>query len=717
MPNIVDLSSTINQPDLGLPISSASTPSAAAPAASCGCGGSCGGDCGCGCSNTSPCSQALPPLPPPPSACADGTWTTWPYGSTPTYDFGSVPSPLTRLAAEFARVQAQVYKPLQRLEKLNALIGGYCTRVDTANGSISLQIQPPASDPQSPQVQFSYNSTQLNPSKVYGGWYNAYARSVTLMGGRATILTGTGTSWPYHNVDPITGYFQPIGPAVNSLRQLSSGFSEVQANGLQFRYDSSGALQSLQPRGGGRYTIGYNGSGPFTSITDPFQRLTTLVYDLVSGSIQRVQDPGGRITTLVVASGNLTQIIQPDLATTTLIYNLDGTLNSAINPGGQETRTIYLVPSAPSFVPFVILSPTGLVAADISSSSTPPYNRTATDPRGGVTTLLLTSSNTVQAVESPNGSRTSYSWDGNNRLTGVQDGLGNGTTVVYTRLADRTVRVNVLQNAAGGRWTLVYDATTSNVNAVIDPAWAASTTLVRDANGNRIATIDPKLNRLTVVYDTQGQATVIIDPLGNRTTSTSLSPSTVVSVDALGNVTTCTSDSNGQPLQVQNALGLIATTVHDTDGHLTAKVDALGRRTSFSYDANGRKIAVMNPLGAITTTVLNPDGNCVATINPLGNRTTQVLDASGNVVAVVNALGNATTNVFDSVNQLTVQVNSLGNATTFAYDLAGNQISVTNPLGLIATSTYNTLNLPVARSTRWATGRRRPTTWRTTRCR
>src|SRR5262249_61326724 len=94
------------------------------------------------------------------------------------------------------------------------------------------------------------------------------------------------------------GYYLPGTEAINALKQETNGtWTETQSDGVQFRYDASGALLWVSTPGGGRTSVTYSSLRP-QALIGPFGRRVTVTYD-AGGKLKRITDAGGRLTSYV----------------------------------------------------------------------------------------------------------------------------------------------------------------------------------------------------------------------------------------------------------------------------------------------------------------------------------------------------------------------------------------------------------------------------------
>ena len=67
---------------------------------------------------------------------------------------------------------------------------------------------------------------------------------------------------------------------------------------------------------------------------------------------------------------------------------------------------------------------------------------------------------------------------------------------------------------------------------------------------------------------------------------------------------------------VENALRQRATQLYDSQGRRSADINPLGLRISYAYDINSQFLRVQDPLGHITTTLHDSMNRLTASIDP-----------------------------------------------------------------------------------------------------
>ena len=234
------------------------------------------------------------------------------------------------------------------------------------------------------------------------------------------------------------------------------------------------------------------------------------------------------------------------------------------------------------------------------------------------------------------GRRTRFTWDGDGRLTGLDDPGHGALSFRY----DAAGQLNARTDAAGATTSYTYD---------LD----GNLTTVRDAAGRT----------WRFSYDVRDLPIAVVDPLGS--------------------ITRFGYDAAGRPVTLTNARGAATTLRYDAAGRLTAAVDPLHGVTGYRYGPAGELLATTTPLGHQTGLHYDAAGRLDEVVDPTGQRTSYGYDAAGRLATIRRADGLQTRFVYDATGRLVQRSISDGSGARYAYDASGNLIAATNAAGTL----------------------------------
>ena len=347
-------------------------------------------------------------------------------------------------------------------------------------------------------------------------------------------------------------------------------------------------------------------------ITEPGQ-VTELTYDALGRLLTTtVTDPvTGRSRTTARAygpDGLLASIDGPrtDVADVTTFTYANGDLAAVTNALGQQTT---VTAHDPHGRPARIVDPNGLVT------------ELRYDARGrlverrvdGLSTHLVYDAvgNLVQALL-PDGSELRYGYDAANRLTSIEDALGN--------------RIEYALDPAGNRVG----------ESVRDPVGALARTRNRiyDDLGRLTADTGGEGQTTSFEYDLNGNLTAIVDAKGQRTVRD-----------------------------------------HDALDRLASTTDPAGGVTAFGYDARDNLVSVTDPRGLVTRYTYDGLDDLIARASPDSGTTSWTVDEAGNPLTRTDARGITTRYRHDALGRLLeVRHPDPGEDVVYTYDTAPNGI-------------------------------------------
>ena len=560
-------------------------------------------------------------------------------------------------------------------------------------GNLSLPVQTPAGSPASPVIDLTYNSTpRLNQDSANGMGYGIGSIN------DQRVEEVTATSARVYHCDGSSWMFVCFDSTTGVYRAVGNNPNTLKKEASWLEGDPEGNQ------------FHYNDNGYLDWVADPDGNRWTLIRDANDG-LQYIIDPNTARTTFAYdGSGNIQRIQDSYGRITSLTVDQHGNLTRFTSPELCVTDLIYGSGYDNAHLLMASVAPDGsrtsysydgndwLSGIHYPNGGRYTYNYLSwgetrvTDPEGRITTLMYNLRRNVTGVIDPLGNRTTFLWN-NDRKVGEISPTGVRTTFIYN--SDGFVQAS---EVAGERTTTLFD-TGGDVLATVDPL-NHRTTYVRDTSGRVTARENPLGNRTSFTYNSSGQQLSVIDPLGRRTTTVyNAAGEAVAGIDASGNRTSYTYQ-NGQQITVKNPLGNVSTTLYNQTNQILARINPLGARTTLLYDSGGRQHAQIDPLGNRTTTVFGNGGERTASISPLGYRTSFTYNKSGQVIRTTSPVGAINTTVYDQAARPVAAIDPLGRRSTTVYNASSRVIASVNPLGERNTTVYN--------ATRSSGGERQP---------
>ncbi|MDX8412206.1 MAG: SpvB/TcaC N-terminal domain-containing protein, partial [Mariprofundaceae bacterium] len=172
-------------------------------------------------------------------------------------------------------------------------------------------------------------------------------------------------------------------------------------------------------------------------------------------------------------------------------------------------------------------------------------------------------------------------------------------------------------------------------------------------------------------YDNIGRAVSMTAPDGS-VSQTAYDGLTTTSTNPLGQTRSEIKNSQGQLVQVIDAMGGSMSYEYDTFGNLTQTVDALNNITTMAYDIRGRKTAMSDPDMGNWTYTYDPVGNLISQTDAKAQTTVMVYDMLNRMVSRFEAEG-VSTWVYDSspgkgVGKLAMSTAPNGSSKNYTYD-------------------------------------------------
>jgi len=518
-----------------------------------------------------------------------------------------------------------------------------------------------------------------------GGVYN-YAYDVTNNLSSVTYPNGLSRRYVYENTSfpsALTGIIDELGNrfATYSYDLVGRASSSEHAGGVErttLIYNADGTTSATDARGnvhGYGFTSQFDLVKPTTVTGAPVSNAggKAFTYD-INGFIASRMDWNGNIAKYAHdARGNQTSRTEafgtPLARTIATEWHPTFHLPNKITEPGRVTDFAYDTQGN-------LRSKT--VTADAQTRSwSYTYNafgqvKTATDPRGFITTYDYDAKGNLASVTNPLGHVTSFTdYDGAGRLLRAVDPNGTATTLTYDPLGRLTSR------AVGGLNTRYYYDAVGNLQTIIKP------------DSSWLYFIYDAAHRLKQVYDPLGNHVVYtLDAASNRTKEELFDGTNV-----LKQTRSYDYDSVNRLSRTIGAQGQTTIYGYDSQGNLTSITDPLNHLTRFGFDALNRLAGATDPNGGVTsfgyegldhlTSVTDPRSLTTAyDVNGLDDQksvtspdtgtTTKTYDLAGNVLTTTDGRGAKTTYAYDALNRRTSATFADGSTTYWQYDQGAN---------------------------------------------
>ncbi|RPH68757.1 RHS repeat protein, partial [bacterium] len=449
----------------------------------------------------------------------------------------------------------------------------------------------------------------------------------------------------------------------------------------------------------------YDVRGNLIAVIDTYGIITRTYYDLADRPVTVVQNLVGQTIEAVTPPAGGTGLSDENIRMDT-VYDEAGNVIATIDPAGVITRTYYDQANRP------VTTVQNLTGQDIGVVTPPSYSPAAPDQNIRMDTVYDANGNVIASIDTAGVITRTYYDELNRPKTIVQNLLGQDISIA----------------TPPGRGT--------SANIRVD--------MYYDANGNAIATVDPKgiitrtyydsLNRpITVVQNLAGQAindatppAAGVDANVRSDTYYDKAGNVIAAVDPRGMVTRTYYDEANRPVAtLQNWTGTDLYGDLSTAPAYNPAVPYENVRTTVAYNADGYRDTTTDPLDRVTKYEYNEVGQLLkVTANYLNGGVPQNdqdqrnivteydYDALGRQINTTDTSGRVAVNVYDDLGRVTtVTQNYLqgqsqnykdasGNRynliTSYSYDVRGNQIAVTDTAGVVSRMYYDALGRSVA---------------------
>ncbi len=589
----------------------------------------------------------------------------------------------------------------------------HAASVNIANGNLydEIEISPLAKLP----ITIAYNSRSARESVVGYGWNANFDIRLLINSDSSCVLIDSDGSEDLFTANS-NGTFTSPADIHDSLEKIGASYRLNRKSGGYVAFDSNGLALEVADKNGNAIILTYS-ADKLISLHGPYGEEISIITD-ANGLITSLDSAGQTTSLSYDADKNLTAIIDPAGLSEQFSYDADHNRTSHTSPLNSTNNYYY---DADDRITSTQNSEGAIRTIEYLGGNVVRF----TDPEGNRTEYTTDENQKVTQLKDPIGNISQSTWDaaGNkisstdatgtvtmtydeqgNRLSRT-DQLGNTTTYTYDQLGhvltstdsqdqvtsytyDGMGNLATITNALGQTTALTYDGQ-GNILTVTDPV-SQVTTYAYDAAGNRISTTNALGQASTYTYDDQGRVITLTDPAGRTTTlAYDVAGNLVQTIDAIGAVTTMAYDAAGNMINITVPDGTTSTLTYDIQSRLVAVTDALGTVTAYSYDFLGNRISSVDGNGNQTTVVYDHLGRVIQSIDAMGQATIMAYDAKGNLLTLTDAKGQVTSFSYDSLGQLVYESTNLGKETSYTYDSKGNLVSKTDANGVITTYSYD----------------------------
>jgi len=515
-------------------------------------------------------------------------------------------------------------------------------------------------DPLNHTTTYTYNSLNLVTSR--------------------TDPRGNTTNYTYSTTGNLLTVTDPAG-GVTSYQYNTKGkptsITDARGKTTTLAYDTQNNLTSVTNPLGQVTSFTYDAAGNVLSVTDPLNHTTVYTYNSLNQMTQ-MTDPRSNVTQYQYDyKGNITRITDANSNQTNYAYNYRGQATQITDALNNITRMTY-GPSGCSGCGGAEKL-TALTDA-LSQSTTYTYDTagrmvTETDPLSRSTAFAYNSRGKLTSRTKPDNGTITYVYDAVGRI--LEKHYPDNTTATYSYDQNGNMITAANQNIG---YAFTYDVN-NRLTGVTD-SFYRTVTYQYDAAGNRTSMTSPEgltttytyndAGRLTGTGNFAGYFTLTYDAAGRRTQLAYPNGTTAAyTYDAAGNLTLIRHANSGDI-----TLAATSYTYNSINNRITRNTagytyDAVSRLTystageSYTYDGVGNRLTGPNTTDTMSYNAGNEQQNI--------NATQFTYDANGNRTQKTEG-GVTTTYTFDDENRLT-QITRGGDTIIYAYDPLGRRIA------------------------------------------
>lgn len=322
---------------------------------------------------------------------------------------------------------------------------------------------------------------------------------------------------------------------------------------------------------------------------------------------------------------------------------------------------------------------------------------------GGITTFTRDVEGNPTAINLPNGSAISSTFNGDGQLTSYTTPNGYNYSIFYNFRGD----IAELHTPSGiiyfnrddaGRLLSITDRENKTVQFVWDEkniieiidAKNVSSYASYDANDNLIYQVNRNSDTTFYSYDLRNRLVKIANALGEETDFVYNNLDLLVEViDAKNNSVYYNYNARKELISSTNDLG---TTYYDynASGDLVSYTTAMGNTYLITYDALHRPVSTINPLGqVINNTIYNKASQPVSITDGSGYTTSFDYTNMGWLLKATDNVGGNNTMTLDNEGNILSLSDANEHTTNFTYNEFGQAVTQQSPEGRLTTITVN----------------------------
>jgi len=445
--------------------------------------------------------------------------------------------------------------------------------------------------------------------------------------------------------------------------------SETDALGniKSYEYNEDGRPTSMTDGNSNVTLMTYNTFGDVTSMKTPDGSTETRTYDERRNLLKVVDALGQEKSYIYDAQNNLISFTDELGNTTVYTYNADNQLLSETTPEGRLTAYTYVNGLLSS-----VTNPAGntrSITYDMDGRVI-----SESDFENNFTTYELDGLGRKLSETDPLGNRQSWTYDARGNMLTHTDARGILTQYEYNAQAD-LIRKTITDNNLQSIWHYEYDGE-SRLLGSTDPL-GNKTTFERDALGRMIKSTDALGNVTTYEYDANGNAVKEIDPLNNASTSQYDEMDRMVEdSDPLGNSTKSIFDALGRLTSTEDALSRFWENAYDAVSRLVSLTHPSVLPATQQFDADGNITRVITPGNHGRWLTL--DSNARVTRELTHDQIEIDYDYNGNdlVSSMTNGRDQVSSYSYDMASRMT-QMDDVVGSISYEYDAVANRTEVT----------------------------------------